>query len=103
MCIKDSRYRRFAEDIRIKDLPAGLEGLKIVQISDMHSGSWTQSDPLKAAVAVSYTTLRAHETKATRVCQLLLEKHNPIVSTQDHHSTHHLSTHFDHFPLITPS
>jgi predicted MPP superfamily phosphohydrolase len=44
------RYRRFAEDIRIKDLPAGLEGLKIVQISDMHSGSWTQSEPLKAAV-----------------------------------------------------
>ena len=44
------RYRRFAEDIHIKDLPAGLEGLKIVQISDMHSGSWTQSEPLKAAV-----------------------------------------------------
>lgn len=44
------RYRRFAEDVIIQNLPPTLEGLKIVQISDMHSGSWTQSEPLKAAV-----------------------------------------------------
>lgn len=44
------RYRRFAKEVAIKNLPAGLEGLKIVQISDMHSGSWTRSEPLKAAV-----------------------------------------------------
>ncbi len=44
------RYRRFAHDVLIDDLPAGLEGLKIVQISDMHSGSWTKSEPLKKAV-----------------------------------------------------
>lgn len=44
------RYRRFAVDVPVKNLPAGLEGLKIVQISDMHSGSWTQTEPLKKAV-----------------------------------------------------
>ncbi|MEM1359726.1 MAG: metallophosphoesterase [Bacteroidota bacterium] len=44
------RYRRFAVDIPIENLPAGLEGFKIVQISDMHSGSWTRSEPLKEAV-----------------------------------------------------
>ena len=44
------RYRRFAVDVPVADLPAGLEGLKIVQISDMHSGSWTRSEPLRGAV-----------------------------------------------------
>jgi len=44
------RYRRFAVDVPVKNLPVGLEGLKIVQISDMHSGSWTQTEPLKKAV-----------------------------------------------------
>lgn len=44
------RYRRFAVDVPIENLPAGLEGFKIVQISDMHSGSWTRSEPLKKAV-----------------------------------------------------
>ena len=46
------RYRRFATDVPVKNLPAGLEGFKIVQISDMHSGSWTRSEPLKNAVAM---------------------------------------------------
>ena len=44
------RYRRFAVDVPVVDLPAGLEGLKIVQISDIHSGSWTRSTPLLDAV-----------------------------------------------------
>lgn len=44
------RYRRFAVDVPIRHLPAGLAGLKIVQISDMHSGSWTQIEPVKEAV-----------------------------------------------------
>ena len=44
------RYRRFAVDVPIPGLPAGLDGLKIVQISDMHSGSWTRSEPLRDAV-----------------------------------------------------
>ncbi|MEM6771509.1 MAG: metallophosphoesterase, partial [Bacteroidota bacterium] len=46
------RYRRFAVDIPIANLPDGLDGLKIVQISDMHSGSWTKSEPLKDAIAL---------------------------------------------------
>ncbi|MCP9236082.1 metallophosphoesterase [Lewinella sp. JB7] len=44
------RYRRFAVDVPVNNLPAGLEGLKIVQISDMHSGSWTRTEPLYDAV-----------------------------------------------------
>ena len=44
------RYRRFAVDVPIADLPEGLEGLKIVQISDIHSGSWTRATPLYDAV-----------------------------------------------------
>lgn len=46
------RYRRFAVDVPIQDLPDGLDGFKIVQISDMHSGSWTKSEPLKDAIAL---------------------------------------------------
>lgn len=46
------RYRRFAVDVPIKNLPAAFEGFKIVQISDMHSGSWTRSEPLKDAVTL---------------------------------------------------
>lgn len=44
------RYRRFAVDVPIAGLPASLDGFKIVQISDMHSGSWTRSEPLNDAV-----------------------------------------------------
>lgn len=44
------RYRRFTVGVPVENLPAGLEGFKIVQISDMHSGSWTRSEPLKRAV-----------------------------------------------------
>ena len=44
------RYRRFAVDVPIDNLPEGLEGLKIVQISDIHSGSWTRTAPLYDAV-----------------------------------------------------
>ncbi len=46
------RYRRFAVEVPIKDLPQEFEGFKIVQISDMHSGSWTRSEPLKDAVSL---------------------------------------------------
>ena len=44
------RYRRFAAEVPVKNLPAALEGFRIVQISDMHSGSWTKKEPLKNAV-----------------------------------------------------
>ena len=44
------RYKVFREKIPIKDLPEALEGLKIVQISDIHSGSFTQREPVREAV-----------------------------------------------------
>lgn len=44
------RYRTMPEDVVIDGLPAELDGLKIVQISDMHSGSWTAKEPLQRAV-----------------------------------------------------
>jgi predicted MPP superfamily phosphohydrolase len=36
--------------IKLKDLPADLEGLRIVQLSDIHSGSFTRKEPLISAV-----------------------------------------------------
>lgn len=44
------RYRIFRETVKIKDLPEGLKGLKIVQISDIHSGSFTFKEPVKHAI-----------------------------------------------------
>ncbi len=42
------KYRRV--DMAIKNLPAELEGLKIVQISDIHSGSFTMKTPINKAI-----------------------------------------------------
>jgi predicted MPP superfamily phosphohydrolase len=44
------RYRIFRETVKIKDLPESLKGLKIVQISDVHSGSFTFKEPVKHAI-----------------------------------------------------
>ena len=44
------RYKVFKETVKVEDLPASLEGLKILQISDIHSGSFTQKEPVKAAI-----------------------------------------------------
>lgn len=44
------RYRRFAVDVPIAGLPAAFDGFRIVQISDIHSGSWTRKTPLYDAV-----------------------------------------------------
>jgi predicted MPP superfamily phosphohydrolase len=44
------RYKLFRERVRIPDLPAALEGLRIVQISDIHSGSFLFREPVIAAV-----------------------------------------------------
>ena len=44
------RYKVFRENVKIPGLPAGLDGLKIVQISDIHSGSFDQTEPVKRAV-----------------------------------------------------
>lgn len=40
------RYKLWEIDVEIADLPTELEGLKIVQISDIHSGSFTDKTPI---------------------------------------------------------
>lgn len=44
------RYKVFREKVGIKNLPEALAGLRIVQISDIHSGSFTQKEPVKKAI-----------------------------------------------------
>lgn len=43
-------YQIFKIKVPIKNLPSGLEGLRIVQISDIHSGSFGETEPIKEAV-----------------------------------------------------
>ena len=44
------RYRVFRETVKLPGLPASLRGLKIVQISDIHSGSFDRIEPVRRAV-----------------------------------------------------
>ena len=44
------RYTLFKEKVRIPNLPQNLKGLRIVQISDIHAGSFTFKDPVKRSV-----------------------------------------------------
>ncbi|MEM6877983.1 MAG: metallophosphoesterase [Bacteroidota bacterium] len=44
------RYRLHEQDVPIAGLPEELNGLKIVQISDIHSGTWTDDAPVHKAV-----------------------------------------------------
>ena len=44
------RYRLFREKVHIPGLPDALQGLKIVQISDIHSGSFLHKEPVRNAV-----------------------------------------------------
>lgn len=44
------RYRVFSETLSIDNLPESLEGLRIVQISDIHSGSFTRIEPVRDSV-----------------------------------------------------
>ncbi len=46
------RYKLHKEKIGIKGLPKSLNGLKIVQISDIHSGSFTFKEPVRKAVEI---------------------------------------------------
>lgn len=46
------RYKLHKEKIGIKNLPEALNGLKLVQISDIHSGSFTFKEPVKRAVEI---------------------------------------------------
>jgi len=40
------------EKLKLGNLPASFDGFKIVQISDMHLGSWTSAKPLQRAVDI---------------------------------------------------
>ncbi len=44
------RYKIFQQLVEIDNLPKALEGLKIVQISDIHSGSFTQKNAIKRGI-----------------------------------------------------
>ncbi|NBC07217.1 MAG: metallophosphoesterase, partial [Bacteroidetes bacterium] len=44
------RYQLFREQVKLANLPAALDGLKIVQISDIHSGSFLHKEPIVNAV-----------------------------------------------------
>lgn len=44
------RYQLFRKKVRIANLPQALEGLKIVQISDIHSGSFPFREPVQQAI-----------------------------------------------------
>lgn len=44
------RYQLFSKKVQVPDLPESLEGLKIVQISDIHSGSFTFREPVQQAI-----------------------------------------------------
>lgn len=44
------RYKLYTSRVPIRGLNKGLDGLKIVQISDIHSGSFTYKEPIKNAI-----------------------------------------------------
>jgi hypothetical protein len=44
------RFKTHRIELSIQNLPAAFEGLRIVQLSDIHLGSWLSSKPLQKAV-----------------------------------------------------
>jgi len=44
------RYKIYKSSVPIENLPKGLEGLKIVQISDVHSGSFTKPEEVAKGI-----------------------------------------------------
>ncbi len=44
------RYKVYREKVKIQNLPQELNGLRIIQISDIHSGSFTFKEPVKDAI-----------------------------------------------------
>ncbi len=44
------RYKVYRETVPLDTLPKKLEGLKIVQISDIHSGSFRAKEPIRKAI-----------------------------------------------------
>lgn len=47
-----SKFKTKEIVVEIEDLPENLDGLKIVQISDIHLGSWANKKPLQRAVDI---------------------------------------------------
>lgn len=50
MLIGVYQFKIYDEQIKISNLPPSFEGLRIVQISDMHLGSWLSKRPLREAI-----------------------------------------------------
>jgi len=46
------QYKVHNQKIKLAKLPEGFEGMKIVQISDLHLGSWNLTEPLEQAVSI---------------------------------------------------
>jgi predicted MPP superfamily phosphohydrolase len=46
------RYKIHRKTVKISNLPAALKGLKIIQLSDIHSGSFTEINPLNKAITL---------------------------------------------------
>ena len=44
------RYRVVRETVTLDNLPVKLDGLKVIQISDIHSGSFTMKEPVRKAI-----------------------------------------------------
>ena len=44
------RFKVYDEQVKIQKIPPSFEGLRIVQISDLHLGSWISKKPLREAV-----------------------------------------------------
>lgn len=47
-----SKFKIREFDLVIRDIPKALEGIRIVQISDIHLGSWTTLKPIEKAVSM---------------------------------------------------
>ena len=46
------QFKVHHQKIKLAKLPEGFEGMKIVQISDLHLGSWNLTEPLEQAVSM---------------------------------------------------
>ena len=46
------QFKVHNQKIKLSKLPEGFEGMKIVQISDLHLGSWNLTEPLEQAVSM---------------------------------------------------
>ncbi|MFK7809192.1 MAG: metallophosphoesterase [Saprospiraceae bacterium] len=46
------RYKIHRKKVKIDNLPTAMKGLKIIQLSDIHSGSFTEVAPLEKAIAL---------------------------------------------------